>query len=130
MRCVLGLDSQAGNSATLQGCVEKGGRWNVIAMRRPPEGLTTSGIVAEGGEMLSPGLAIRSLGTLGVMIRQDVATFLRAQPCGCGCCPAGRCRSRHPALWFCWPCEAFLMRQAVACDYYSEGGVTAHPDQQ
>ena len=66
-RCV-----KAGNSATLQGCFEKGGRWNVIAMRRPPEGLATSGIVAEGGEMLSPGLAIRLLGTLGVMIRQDV----------------------------------------------------------
>jgi hypothetical protein len=63
-RCVLGLDSQAGNSATLQGCVEKGGRWNVIDMRRPPEGLATSGIVAEG-EKLSP------LRGLGVMIRQD-----------------------------------------------------------
>ena len=64
MRCVLGLDSQACNWATLQGCVEKGGRWNVIAMRRPPEGLATSGIVAEG-EKLSP------LRGLGVMIRQD-----------------------------------------------------------
>ena len=55
MRCV-----KAGNSATLQGCVEKGGRWNVIAMRRPPEGLATSGIVAEG-EKLSP---LRGLGVM------------------------------------------------------------------
>ena len=59
-RCVLGLDSQAYNWATLQGCVEKGGRWNVIAMRRPPEGLATSGIVAEG-EKLSP---LRGLGVM------------------------------------------------------------------
>jgi len=26
--------------------------------------------------------------------------------------------------------RGFLMRQAEACDHYSEGGVTAHPDQQ